>query len=402
MRLPWLIVGLVAVGMGSSGCSGHSGTPTAPGPGPAGPAGGLALPAPAAGSATWSLDLAQLQYPDRPAAGRVHGVDFTPDRVKLEGNVLTFRQGKQFFADREIKIFLFVEPESLARGLHLELRPDAEAGAQVPHVHLGWLEIGGLPKTDMVMSKYAMRLDLEKAQGSKLPGKVYICLPDAAHSFLAGTFTADAPDLVGTKIHGRIALKGFAGNLAAGYVGSTTAGEVKVGYVGMTALPGKGGGSVSSFGTQMAFDEKGDCTFRHLGVPPGSYLVFVSWNNRSVDWKWVEVRDQKDLTVDLAVDPTRLGTVEVHLPAKSKERHVRLLPLDATGKLPPLKAPADTVASQLQAFVKGLGAETKDDQDRVSIPGLTSGPYRVFLGRATADVTVQPRQTAKVELPAKP
>jgi hypothetical protein len=399
MRTSWRIVTLLAVGLVSSGCSGQSGTPTPQAPPPAsrGPATG-----PERAEASWSLDPAGLHYPDRPAAGRVHGQDFTPDRVRLEGGVLTLRQGKEFFADREVKVFLFVDPESLAQGLHLEVRPDVEIGAQVPHVHLGWQEGGGLPKTDMFTSKYAMKLDLDKAQGSKLPGKIYVCLPDAAHSFLAGSFTAEAPDLVGTKVHGRVALKG-AGKyrLGAGYVGSTATGDLKSGYSGTAEALDKGG-SVSSFGSQLAFDDKGICTFRHLGVPPGTYLVFVNWNEHALDWKWVEVRDQKDLAVNLTVDTEGLGTLEVQLPAKSKERKVRLLPLDAAGKLPALKAPADTVAFQLQAYVKGLGAEAKADQDRVSFSGLKAGAYRVFVGPASADATVKPGQTAKVEVSAKP
>jgi hypothetical protein len=399
MRTPWSLAALLTVGFASLGCGGQGGAPTRPSgprPGPPGRATGADGPAPA----PWSLDLAGRGYPDRPAAGQVHGQEFTPDQVKLEGSVLRFRQGKEFFADREVQVFLFADPESLAQGLHVEARADAQVGSQVPHVHLAWMEAGGgVPKTEIFDSKYAMKLDLGKADGSKLPGKVYVCLPDAQHSFLAGTFTADAPDLVGAKIHGRVLLKGAGDRqLAVGYVGSAANGEVKSCYAGTKVNPGF---SVSSSGTRLAFDDKGGCTYRHLGVPPGTYLVFAVLDDRALGWKWVEVRGEKDLTVDLAVDQEGLGTLEVQLPAGSKEHRVNLVPLDAAGKLPALKAPAATVASQLQAFVRGLGAAAKAGEDRVSFPGLKAGAYRVLAGPASADATVQPRQTVKVKLPAK-
>jgi hypothetical protein len=392
MRTPWSVAAMLAVGIASLGC-GKGGAPTPP----AAPHGaGPDQPAP---PAAWSLDPATLAYPDRPAAGRVHGQDFTPDQVKLEGNVLRFRQGKEFFPDREIQVFLFTDPEAIAQGLHVEARPDSQAGSQVPHVNLAWMEGGGgVPKTESFSSKYAMKLDLGKADGRKLPGKVYVCLPDADHSFLAGTFTADAPELLGTKIHGRVALKGAGDHkLAVGYVGSAANGEVKSSSAGITVNPGF---SVSSMGSHLAFDDKGGCTYRHLGVPPGTYLVFAALNGRTLGWKWVEVRGEKDLTVDLVVDQADVGTLDVQLPAQGKERRVNLLPLDGAGKLPTLKAPADVVASQLQALVRGLGAEAKPGGDRVSFSGLKAGAYRALAGPVSADATVKARKTVAVQLSA--
>jgi hypothetical protein len=104
---------------------------------------------------------------------------------------------------------------------------------------------------------------------------------------------------------------------------------------------------------------------------------------------------------EIAMSLEGLGTLEVQLRPMSKERKVHLLPLDAGGKLPALKAPVDVLAFQLQADVKNLGAEAKPDMDRVSFAGLKAGVYQAVSGPASADATVKPGKTVKVELSAK-
>jgi len=41
--------------------------------------------------------------------------------------------------------------------------------------------------------KYAMILEYGKKAGGKLPGRIYVCLPDKEHSVVAGTFAVPAP-----------------------------------------------------------------------------------------------------------------------------------------------------------------------------------------------------------------
>ena len=36
-----------------------------------------------------------------------------------------------------------------------------------------------------------MKLDFGKVVGGRIPGKIYICLPDEAKSYVAGTFQAE-------------------------------------------------------------------------------------------------------------------------------------------------------------------------------------------------------------------
>jgi hypothetical protein len=49
------------------------------------------------------------------------------------------------------------------------------------------------------MKGYSMRLDFGKTQGGRLPGKIYMCLPDGMKSYLAGSFNALAKKAEKTK-----------------------------------------------------------------------------------------------------------------------------------------------------------------------------------------------------------
>ena len=89
--------------------------------------------------------------------GTVVGRDFVPDRAILEGSVLTLRQGDDFFADRQIKVFLFDDEATLGdRSWHV----DGETSG-VPHVHLSWRDTdAGAPDMDVVAGGYRMDLEL--------------------------------------------------------------------------------------------------------------------------------------------------------------------------------------------------------------------------------------------------
>ena len=86
MRHAWSLVTLALIGVCLSGCGGGSTQPTQSSPSrdPV-QGGGDGRP----GGAAWTLEFDRLAYPDRPASGKVHGQDFVPDRVQLDGTGLT-------------------------------------------------------------------------------------------------------------------------------------------------------------------------------------------------------------------------------------------------------------------------------------------------------------------------
>lgn len=133
-----------------------------------------------------------MKFPDSPATGKIHGKAFQLDRAVFNGTVstLTLRQGEDFFPDRALTIFLFLEEGESPEGKSFEISPEGP-GAGKPHIHMKWREAGkDVPETKIMMKNYAMRLEFGQARDGAFPGKLYLCLPDEEKSVVAGTFTA--------------------------------------------------------------------------------------------------------------------------------------------------------------------------------------------------------------------
>jgi glycerol-3-phosphate dehydrogenase len=60
----------------------------------------------------------------------------------------------------------------------------------VPGVSLFWRE-GDMRIMETFTNGYAMKLEFGPLASNKLPGKIYLSLPDEAKSCIAGTFTAE-------------------------------------------------------------------------------------------------------------------------------------------------------------------------------------------------------------------
>jgi hypothetical protein len=138
----------------------------------------------------WTLDLSRAQIPARPAAGKVHGLDFKVESAKMENGILTIRQGKDFFAEREMTIFLFLKPGESVQGKSFQINPkDKTALSSTPQIHVNWMEEGQRsPKVAMFSDQYAMKLEFGQTTAGKLPFKIYLCLPDKEQSYVAGNF----------------------------------------------------------------------------------------------------------------------------------------------------------------------------------------------------------------------
>jgi hypothetical protein len=138
---------------------------------------------------TWTLDLAKMKLSENPASGLVQGSAFVPDKVVLQGNVLSFRTGKEFFADVELKVFLGLNS---GKGVESQTYRITTDQRRCPHIHVSRKQEGGkLPKTGGYVGRYAMILEFGQIKNGQLPGKIYLCLPDESKSLLAGTFSAE-------------------------------------------------------------------------------------------------------------------------------------------------------------------------------------------------------------------
>lgn len=132
----------------------------------------------------WTMDVKGAQIPDSPVTGQVHGQNFEIKKAIFHAGNLRFTSanGAEYV---------------LIRGLGADIannsfeeEPDSTADA--PKVEIAWGE-NGQNNTQSFDSSYAMELKFDAAQKRKVHGHIYLCLPDDAHSYLAGAFTVTLP-----------------------------------------------------------------------------------------------------------------------------------------------------------------------------------------------------------------
>jgi hypothetical protein len=143
--------------------------------------------APPADDTNWMLNLGAVTMPGSTAAGRVHGQNFNCDRAVLQGGMLTLRVGARGAPDFGMVInFSGVPAEALA-GQTINVATNADKAAGVT---LRWKE-GDLSLRENFTNNYAMRLEFGQIADNRMPGKIYLCMPDGQKSYVAGTFNAE-------------------------------------------------------------------------------------------------------------------------------------------------------------------------------------------------------------------
>jgi hypothetical protein len=383
------------------GCGG-SNTGRAPAPAPGPQPGSDARPGPAPATDLYELDPAKHVIPAAPATGRLQGKPFTPDRVELEGDKLTLRSGKDFFPDQEVAILLGDKAKP-ADGLKLVVKPTQKWTDGIPSLHVATRSGDALPDTKFVNDDYSLTLELGKPDKGKVPGKIYLCLPDSQRSHLAGTFVAQRKRSLSDPpgeddvpfIQGSVSPPAKKDQMVnVGYVGRTADGTVISDGAGTKPFGEGGGGARSaSFAPRTAGLrlEKFTPHFDFTNLPPGRYLVFARYESGAAAWAWADVAAGGKVTANLTLDEAKVGTVAVKVPAGAGD--ARLVPSDLG--TPP---PDDRFLDQL-AFSLNLKAEAKDGAATAKVP---AGKYQVRAANLRADVEVTAGKTATVELkPAK-
>lgn len=381
-----LLAGLLGCGGGADPAPTPPPTPVPPPP-----------PAPAPPADRYEMDPAKHAPPAAPATGRLGGKPFTPDRVELQGGTLTFRQGKDFFADSELVLTLKEKANGSAEGTRLVVAPATKWHAgDVPALSTSSRKGEGLPDTQFVTDGYALTLELGTKAGGKVPGKIHLSLPGADRGHLAGTFEAawvrpvgapptadDAPFVAGTVSHP--AAKGQM--LTVGYVALTGTDVVSDSVGSGVPGPGEGGGWVQSTTSKprvatLRFDKEA-AKFEFVKLPPGEYLVYARLKDGPAAWDKVPVPAGGQVTKNLKLEAGSGGTVQVTVPADFTGQ-VRLAPAGLGG------ADADGLVAGRVAFSLDLGAEAKGGQ--ATVANVPPGKYVLF----TTPGTVQPRGTVEV------
>lgn len=362
----------------------------------------------AAPPAVWTQQVKEMNFPASPAAGKLFGQPFAPKAFELSrigSRTLTLCQGDEFNPDLQFKVALAAGKDENFSGRTFEIGTDTGPGTLSVSATRKGAE-GSLPETKVYSEKLALRLEFGTEDGGQLPGKIYLCLPDATKSFVAGTFTAiTEPDYTKPPrpdelacVGGKIVLKGRDEyDAVAGFIGQTADGATVTNLAGTVVNP-KVDVSVSSGPyppqrSTMVTDAQAGCFYRHARLKPGRYLIFSGVGPRYIDWRWVEVGDKSVLAVDLTVEPGVTGTLEVVLPKNAKAA-VTLIPLDEAGKVP-------NVGEALQALSWAMKTDVPAKDGKAVLDGLHPGNYLAMVGGTAKNVTVKAKETVKVDLSAR-
>ena len=145
--------------------------------------------APPASDTNWLLSLGTNAIPNSPVAGRIHGQDFIVERASFVNGALMLCAGTRGPVEFGAFInFGGAQAESLS-GQTINVTTNADKAAKVT---LRWKDADGTVQKENFDDSYALRLEFGALANNRLPGKIYLCTPDAEKSYLLGTFNADA------------------------------------------------------------------------------------------------------------------------------------------------------------------------------------------------------------------
>jgi len=138
------------------------------------------------GTNRWTLDLADVEFPDTPVSGSVHRRAFDLDRASLTISNLTLRTGTKGPVELGVNIVFFNRQAEELSGKSAEVKP---TDPTAPRVVLHWMEAER--KSQTFRTGYAMKVEFGAISNNIIPGKIFLCLPDGGQSFVAGTFRAE-------------------------------------------------------------------------------------------------------------------------------------------------------------------------------------------------------------------
>ncbi len=142
---------------------------------------------PGSSDRVWSLNLGNALFPGDAASGKIHDRIFICQRAILQGGALALSQNSGS-SELIVNVYFSTNNEPWKDGGSFDVRTNHPAGR--PGITLRWRE-GHLHGLQTFSHCYAMKLELVQDKGEQAPGKIYLCLPDDAQSFVAGTFDAE-------------------------------------------------------------------------------------------------------------------------------------------------------------------------------------------------------------------
>ncbi len=355
--------------------------PPSPGPAPAASAQPEPIPIP-----PYELDPSRHIVPSAMATGLLDGKPFTPEAL-IEAEYIIFQVMKpgSTIPDRSIRLNLGASTNaSLFQNRKLVIKQEQPVGPDVPEI----MVMSANGDLRLYSNGYALTLELASRQNWRLPGRIYLCLPDEQKTVLAGVFVADYPRQA-TEPPGPMDLPIVKGSV--NVVGAAPKSTLRVGYAAnpMPQTYALGSADIElgepvdpirwlrsthdqpHITTLIAGDGKMVASrYEHSRLTSGRYLVFASLlPSGPAAWKWVTVKPGETNWADFTIDATQTGGVEVTAPLEAVKT-VQMAPADDSGNTPMDAAMFTSCAWQ-------LGLEQPIITRKAVFKNLTPGRYEV-------------------------
>ena len=138
---------------------------------------------------SWTMDMTNTPIPETAAAGSIRGRGFYSERATLTAGALTLRQGHGWPPELGVRVVMFAKRAEDLSGKTVEIWTN-RAGP-VPQVFLHWKDDDQRAGSQIYTNGYAMKIVFGAAANGRMPGRLYLCLPDEARSFIGGVFDAE-------------------------------------------------------------------------------------------------------------------------------------------------------------------------------------------------------------------
>jgi len=147
-----------------------------------------AAPPPPPAPVIWTTNLANAVIPTNAAHGKISTNEFKYDTARVDNGTLALRQGTNAVPDMELGVFFGMKVGESLSGKKIDVTPQARVA---PRVWKKWKVEGKTALQQKVYSKgYTMKLQFGEVSEDKVPGTIYLCLPDEELSVVAGSFVA--------------------------------------------------------------------------------------------------------------------------------------------------------------------------------------------------------------------
>jgi type II secretory pathway pseudopilin PulG len=138
----------------------------------------------------WTLDVEKAKIPDSRVNGSISGTNFVAETAMCTAEVLRLLQGNAASPDREILVYLHLNPGESPTG-HTWTVSQEMKGRSVPSVMKRWkTNPRYAPLSKSFSTGYAMKLELGQVTNGLIPGKIFVALPDTEQTVVAGVFQA--------------------------------------------------------------------------------------------------------------------------------------------------------------------------------------------------------------------